>query len=184
MDSQEIIKSLLVHLTLIGTGLVLVWGSYLNLVATKTIKLRYRFKDQYFLIFVYLVAMIATLGSLFYSEVAGYEPCKLCWYQRILMYPQAILYMVALAKNDMKVGVYGVALSVVGGAIALYHYLQQIGVITASVCGLVGFSVSCSQRFSTSYGYITIPMMALIAFLLIILAWWAYWLQLRNRVSK
>lgn len=114
-----------------------------------------------------IVALAGTLGSLFYSEIAGYEPCKLCWYQRIFMYPLPFLFGVSLWKKDLGVIKYAVALSIVGGTIALYHYLMQTGVLPGA-CGVVGYSVSCSQRFVMEMGYITIPMMSLSAFGLII----------------
>lgn len=114
----------------------------------------------------FLVALIATLGSLFYSEIAGYEPCKLCWFQRIFMYPQVVLLGIALWKKDPGVTRYLLALSIIGGAIAGYHYLLQIGVAPELPCSAVGYSVSCSQRFVLQFGYITIPLMAFTAFLL------------------
>ena len=118
--------------------------------------------------FSFVVALIATLGSLFYSEIAGYEPCKLCWFQRIFMYPQVIILGVAYIKGHKKVADYSIALSIIGGVLATIHYLFQIGILTSSSCGTVGYSVSCAEKFVLTYGYITIPMMALTAFGLLI----------------
>lgn len=115
----------------------------------------------------FIVALIAMLGSLFYSEVAGYDPCKLCWYQRILMYPQVVLLLMALIKKRKDIIDYSLVLSVIGALIAGYHYLGQLS-ITSLPCSVVGFSASCSQRFVMQYGYITIPVMAFSAFLLMI----------------
>ena len=115
-----------------------------------------------------VVAIIATAGSLFYSEVAGYTPCTLCWYQRILMYPQVILLSVAFLTKDKKISNYILPISVLGAIIAAYHYLLQVGVAPAVVCSAVGYSDSCSQTFVLNYGYITIPMMSLTAFSMII----------------
>ena len=114
----------------------------------------------------FLVALGATLGRLFYSEIAGYEPCKLCWFQRIFLYPQTILLGIALWKKDPGIARYIFALSVIGAVIAGYHYLLQIGVAPELPCAAVGYSVSCSQRFVLQFGYITIPLMAFTAFLL------------------
>ena len=116
------------------------------------------------------VAFIATAGSLFFSEVAGYNPCKLCWYQRIFMYPQVIILWLAWKKQNFSVALTTVVLSVMGGAIALYHYLLQIGIAPELSCSTVGYSASCSERFIMQFGYITIPLMALSAFLLILAA--------------
>lgn len=120
------------------------------------------------LLFALIVSVAATGGSLFYSDVLGYNPCKLCWLQRIFMYPQVVLLGLALWKNDLTVAFYSTALAVIGGLIALYHYLSQLGLLPA-VCSTVGYSVSCSQKFVLQLGYITIPLMSLTAFLLIIL---------------
>lgn len=121
------------------------------------------------ILFSFIVALTATLGSLFYSEIAGFEPCRFCWFQRIFMYPQAIILGLALWKRDRGVGEYSIALSAIGAAIAGYHYLLQRGVVPESSCDAVGYSVSCSRVFVMNFGYITIPLMAFTAFLLILL---------------
>ncbi len=118
-------------------------------------------------LFAFLVATVSTLGSLFYSEILKYEPCKLCWFQRILMYPQSVLFGLALYKKDRKVVDYGLIFSGLGAVVALYHYLLQVGVVKSGDCAAVGYSVSCAQRFVLEFGYITIPMMAFAGFLLI-----------------
>lgn len=128
-----------------------------------------KFVGTHAIVFSFIVATTATLGSLFYSEIAGFTPCKLCWFQRILMYPEAILLGVALWKKESVIRDYILALAVPGALIAGYHYLLQIGYAPALPCSAVGFSESCSQRFVMTFGYITIPMMALTGFLMIIL---------------
>ena len=121
------------------------------------------------ILFTFVIALIATLGSLFYSEIAGFEPCKLCWFQRILMYPQVILLAMALWKRDRNIAGYSLGLSIPGAIIAGYHYLLQLGVAPAFSCSAVGYSAHCSQRFVMNFGYITIPLMAFSAFVIIIL---------------
>jgi hypothetical protein len=115
-----------------------------------------------------IVALTATLGSLFYSEIAGYAPCKLCWYQRIFMYPQVVLLGIAIWKKDIKIVNYVIPLSIIGALIASYHYYLQLGFKEDVACAVVGYSALCSDRFFLHYGYITIPMQALTAFLLIV----------------
>jgi disulfide bond formation protein DsbB len=115
-------------------------------------------------------ALIATCGSLFYSEIAGYTPCKLCWFQRIFMYTQVFIFGLALIEKDKNIFNYNILLSVVGGLIALYHYIIQFKSDPLVPCSTVGYSASCSDHFTLTYGYITIPMMALSAFALIIVA--------------
>lgn len=127
----------------------------------------------------FVVSLVATLGSLFYSEIAHFTPCLLCWYQRILMYPQVILLGLAMWKKDKGIALYSLALSVFGVAMAGYHYLLQRGVVPELPCSAVGISESCSQRFVMTFGYITIPLMAFTAFLLITLSM----LSLRKKSS-
>lgn len=127
------------------------------------------FFSKYALLFSFVVALAATAGSLFYSEIAGYEPCKLCWFQRILMYPQVLLLGVAWWRKERLMLGYASTLSMIGGLIAGYHYLLQRGIAPALPCSAVGASVACSKVFVMQYGYITIPLMAFTAFALIFL---------------
>ena len=113
------------------------------------------------------IALLSMLGSLFYSEIAGYEPCKLCWLQRIVMYPQVLFFGLALWKKEFSLAIFSLLMSVIGLVIAAYHYLLQIGVVSSTACGAVGYSVSCSQRFVMQYGYITLVMMSLTAFAMV-----------------
>lgn len=132
------------------------------------------FFGKHALLFSFFVAIIATAGSLFYSEIAGYEPCKLCWYQRILMYPQVIILGTALIVRDARVRIYSVTLSIAGFLIAGYHYLLQLGIAPNLPCSAVGYSVSCAKNFVMNFGYITIPLMSFTAFSLILCLWAAH----------
>lgn len=131
-------------------------------------KLILNFFAKHAIVFSFTIALVATIGSLFYSEIAGYEPCKLCWFQRILIYPQVILLGMALLKKDNGIAPYSIVLSIFGALIAGYQHLLQIGIAPSIGCSAQGYSVSCSQQFIMGFGYITIPMMALTVFLLII----------------
>ena len=117
----------------------------------------------------FVASALAMAGSLTYSDVVGYAPCVLCWFQRIFMYPQVILLGLALYRRDLSMRLYAIVLSSVGGALALWHYLGQLGFGTLP-CSALGYSVSCAERFVMQYGYVTIPMMALSAFVLIALS--------------
>ena len=125
------------------------------------------------MLWVFIVSLTATLGSLFFSEIAGYEPCKLCWYQRILMYPLALLSGIALIRKENWLLPYALVMSVIGGLVALYHYFLQIGTLLNlavdkfAPCSTVGYSASCTSIFQLKFGFITIPMMAFIAFSII-----------------
>ncbi|NCO11065.1 disulfide bond formation protein B [Candidatus Pacearchaeota archaeon CG_4_9_14_0_2_um_filter_39_13] len=118
---------------------------------------------------MFLVSLVAMLGSLYYSEIAGYNPCTLCWYQRIFMYSQVFILGLASFRKDKKVMPYIYLLSAIGLLIAVYHYIMQLSQVDSVFCELVGYSASCSETFFLSMGYITIPLMAASAFLLIIL---------------
>lgn len=171
------VNKILFLLTVAGDILIL--GAVLTLIVYFVKKKQGRpfpFKNRLFgflgkraVLWAFIVALIATLGSLFYSEVAGYEPCKLCWFQRIFMYPQVVLLGMALFKKDKGILSYAVALSLPGLAVALSHYLLQTTGVSIFSCRAVGYSVSCAKIFVLNFGYITIPMMAATAFALIIL---------------
>lgn len=85
------------------------------------------------------------------------------------MYPQVLLFGAALWKSEERIADYIMVMSVVGAFIAGYHYLLQIGVLPELPCSAVGFSVSCAQIFTMGLGYITIPLMAFTAFVIITL---------------
>ena len=124
-----------------------------------------------------IVAFVSMVSSLFYSDIAGYEPCKLCWYQRIFMYSQVFILAIALWRKNREVVEYSIGLSLIGGLIAAYHYYGQI-TNTPLPCSVIGFSSACSQRFVLTYGYITIPMMALTGFGLILMV------MISRKISK
>ncbi|RQW18941.1 disulfide bond formation protein B [Bacillus sp. C1-1] len=118
------------------------------------------------LLFAWLVSFVATLGSLYFSEIKGFEPCALCWYQRIFMYPLVLLIGVGIIRKDTGVAIYSAILSGIGMVISIYHYaIQKLPVNEDDVlgCGLV----SCSGEYINWLGFITIPFLAGTAFILI-----------------
>ena len=116
--------------------------------------------------FIFLISTTATFGSLLFSEVLGWEPCKLCWFQRIFMYPQVVIAAVGIIKKDKNVFLYHRYLSFFGLLIALFHYLIQWQVISGIDCNLVSSSSSC-VKINFYAGFVSIPFMSLLAFLLI-----------------
>lgn len=108
----------------------------------------------------FLVASAAMLGSLFYQFGDNLFPCELCWFQRIFMYPLAFVIGVSLWKKQEDAFDYVLPLCVIGGAISLYHYFIQF----LSVALVCSGGASCSQVQAASFGYMTIPLMALTAF--------------------
>lgn len=114
----------------------------------------------------WVVSLIATGGSLYFSEVAGFLPCKLCWFQRIFMYPQVILLGIAAYRGDRSIIRYALPLSAIGGLISLYHNLEIWFPKLAEVAPCTA-GVPCNVDYLNWYGFITIPLMALVAFILI-----------------
>jgi len=111
-------------------------------------------------------SVIAMSGSLYLSEVMGFPPCPLCWYQRIAMYPLvAILGVGILKRDDKNVRAYALPISIIGLLVALYHCAMTYGLVEEGTCA-VG-AVSCTIRWINWYGFITIPLMALVAFTVI-----------------
>ncbi len=167
----QIVTWILSALVILGQLLLVVWlGGNVFFRKTPWAEVLREKEGEWALRGALIVALIATLGSLFYSEIAHYTPCLLCWYQRIFMYPQVILLGIAVWKKDTSVAIYSLALSIIGVALALYHYLLQLGVAPELPCAAIGYSAACSQRFVLTFGYITIPLMALTAFFLIIVS--------------
>jgi len=120
------------------------------------------------LIVISIVALIATMGSLYYSEVRGFEPCTLCWYQRILMYPIVLISGVAIFQKNERIALTTAIFSLIGGSISLYHYaIQKMSFLSESApaCGLV----PCTGQYVNYMGFITIPFLALIAFAIILI---------------
>ena len=113
-----------------------------------------------------LAAWIAMCGSLYFSEVAGYIPCTLCWYQRILMYPLTAILLVGLLRRDRHLPYYVLPLSLFGLCISTYHYLlEKTDIFSGSTACRQG--VSCTTQWINWFGFVTIPFLALIAFLII-----------------
>ncbi|MGM0875806.1 MAG: disulfide oxidoreductase [Bacillota bacterium] len=118
------------------------------------------------LLFSWISSLIATLGSLYFSEVLHYTPCTLCWYQRILMYPLTLILGIAFYQGDRNVYKYVLPISIVGIFISAYHYsLQKIPFLQKFEMCTSG--VPCSGEYINLLGFITIPFLALLAFSLI-----------------
>lgn len=124
------------------------------------------FIKKYAIELAFIVSFGATVGSFFYSEIIGFEPCKLCWFQRILMYPQPLILGIALAKKHTNVRDYILPFAILGMIIAGIHYYTQIGG-TSTLCPESDTAISCIQRFIFEFNYITIPVMSFTVFALV-----------------
>lgn len=117
--------------------------------------------------FTLAVAGVSTLASLYFSEIADYVPCRLCWYQRIAMYPIALIAFVALLRRDRDARFYTVPLATIGAGISVYHYLIERGVVADSEsCSL--FGPPCAAVWFERFGFVTLAFMALCGFVAII----------------
>jgi len=117
---------------------------------------------------MFLISLIATVGSLFFSEVMEFIPCTMCWYQRIFMYPLVIIFLINLLYPDEKLFKYAFPLVLLGLALSVYHNLLMFGIIDEKVVPCVQ-GVPCSTRYIDWLGFITIPFLSLVSFLSIFL---------------
>ena len=111
----------------------------------------------------WFIALVATVGSLFFSEVMQLPPCVLCWYQRIAMYPLVLIIGSGIILRDSRMKSYALPLCLIGLTISIYHNLLYYGLIPESITPCVE-GISCTSRQIEWLGFITIPLMALTAF--------------------
>ena len=111
----------------------------------------------------WVIALVATVGSLFFSEVMGLPPCLLCWYQRIAMYPLVVIIGSGIIMRDSQMRYYAVPLCLTGLVISVYHNLLYYGIVPESIAPCTA-GISCTSRQIEWLGFITIPLMALMAF--------------------
>lgn len=156
MDEQapEIIFTLLLAGVLLGSAWILALGK-------RNLKRELRSLTMEL---ATLVAFGATLGSLYFSEIRNFLPCEFCWYQRIAMYPLALILLIATIRRDRKIIPYALTLSTIGGIISAYHYQSQLFPGQGSSCGL---DASCAYKWVEVFGFVTIPLLAFGSFLLI-----------------
>ena len=114
----------------------------------------------------FAVALVATAGSLYFSEVADFIPCKLCWFQRIAMYPLVLLALPAL-RHDRRAALYLLPLPIVGLAISGWHILVERGVVEDTQSCAISAPGGCATKWIEEFGYVTIPTLAATAFALI-----------------
>lgn len=159
----EIINTILGTLTLIIHVIVVLYF-LLYFIRKDLLKQINTYVKDYGIEFSLIITITAIVSSLYYSNIVGFEPCTLCWYQRIFIYPQAILLSVALFRKEKTIIPYSITLAVISSLISAYHYIVQritdfnSQVSLATPCTLAG---NCTSKFVFEYGYITIPLMAL-----------------------
>tara|TARA_B100000029_G_scaffold508367_1_gene595067 strand:- start:8886 stop:9410 length:525 start_codon:yes stop_codon:yes gene_type:complete len=124
------------------------------------------FLHQHAQILTLVIAISATVGSLYYSEIANFVPCDYCWYQRIAMYPITILITTSLLTKKSLNSIFLITLAILGLLISVYHYQLQIFPEQVNFCSTV---VPCQSKWVEEFGFVTIPFMSASAFLAIFL---------------
>lgn len=120
----------------------------------------------------FFIALVGMLGSLYFSDVVGWVPCILCWYQRIALYPLVVIFAIGVWKQEASAQVYGLVLAIIGLVISLYQIYIQIassfGEELQGFCSAIG-ATDCSEIYMQEFGYITFPVVSATAFLYIVL---------------
>jgi disulfide bond formation protein DsbB len=147
-------------------GLLLLVGLAALVGAATPLRALRRAVEGYELWLAFVVTAIATGGSLFFSEIAHFVPCELCWYQRICMYPLSITTLIAALANDERIARYLLPLPVAGAGVAVYHLLVENGVVGQSSSCLISAPGGCGVKWIDEFGYVTIPTLALTGFAL------------------
>ncbi len=119
-------------------------------------------------------SLIAMLGSLYFSEIANFPPCVLCWYQRITMYPLVVILGFAIYKKDRNLVLPAFVLAAVGWLIAVYHNLLYYNILPEAAAPCIA-GVSCTTKFIEWFGFVTIPFLAFLGFTGILTALIIYW---------
>lgn len=123
---------------------------------------------KYHIYSVWFIALSATCLSLYFSEILRFPPCTLCWYQRICMYPILLITTVGILNNDRLIHRYVLPLAVIGLGISVYHNLLYYGLLPESIVPCTA-GISCTTKFIEYFGFVTIPLLSMIAFVLIII---------------
>ncbi len=116
----------------------------------------------------FLFATGASVMTLIYSEIFGFTPCGLCWFERIMLYPQVLIIGGAIFFKDNLAPRYGILLSSIGFVISLYHHYLQMGGTEVIRCPTAGPGVSCAERSFFEFGFVTFPLMAAVLFAFLI----------------
>ena len=116
-----------------------------------------------FVFLSFITASIATLGSLFFSEIMEFIPCSMCWYQRIFMYPLVFIFLINMLYPDDKIVKYAMPLVLTGWAFSIYHNLLMFDIIPESIVPCVQ-GVPCSTEYINWFGFITIPFLSFLAY--------------------
>ncbi len=153
--------------TVVGIGtigiILLIISIWLLLFLQETGNRYFHFLKKHAFHFGFLLALSAIIGSLIYSEIFKFAPCTFCWWQRIFMYPQAIVLGIGIWLKDIKIWLTSIVLSAIGLCFSISHILLQAGIRQSSGACLES-SVSCTKIDVLIFGWVTIPIMCLTLF--------------------
>ena len=121
-----------------------------------------------YVFFAFIISLVSTLGSLFFSEIMHFIPCSLCWYQRIFMYPLVLIFLINLLFPDDKLFKYAILLVIFGWLISIYHNLLMFGIIPENLSPCVQ-GVPCSTDYINWLGFITIPLLSFFAYTIVLI---------------
>ncbi|WP_223479548.1 disulfide bond formation protein B [Oricola indica] len=121
-------------------------------------------RNGLWLLFAWMIAVAATLTALFIGEIVGQTPCNLCWFQRIFMFPLAIILGIAAFRSDSSIKFYALPLVGLGAAIAFFHTLIYFGLIEEAIIPCTRAGPSCAGEAMTILGSVPLPLASLIAF--------------------
>ncbi len=156
--------------TLAICGLLGMVGILVLCVDLYTTKFFSRYARTWGLWVAFSATSLSSAMTLLYSEYFDILPCGLCWLERIALYPQILLLLVAIYYKDMMVARYGIALSTFGLSVSLYHHYIQMGGTQFIKCPAAG-GVDCAKRFFFEFGFMTFPLMAAILFAFLIIVY-------------
>jgi disulfide bond formation protein DsbB len=160
-DTIELVGAVLALAAAAGAlGVVLVWLLGDRVAAARPLAAAVQRRRNQFTL---AIALCSTVGSLYFSEHEHFLPCRLCWFQRVLMYPLVLIALVAIVRKDRSANWYIAPLAVVGASISTYHYLIEWGVIADSdSCSL--FGPPCAEVWFRTFGFVSLAFMALCGF--------------------
>lgn len=121
-----------------------------------------------YIFLAFLISLVATLGSLFFSEIMYFIPCSLCWYQRIFMYPLVFIFLINLLYLDNNILKYSLPLVIIGLILSIYHNLLILKIIPEKLSPCME-GIPCTEDYINWFGFITIPLLSFTSFLFILI---------------
>jgi disulfide bond formation protein DsbB len=168
-------------LVVVAGIVVIVGAAVVELAGGRALSALGRLLDGWELGLAWTIAALAMASSLYFSEIADYVPCPLCWYQRIAVYPLVVVLGLAALRRDRQAALYGLVLSLVGALIAAYHYQREWFPNQAALCKQGSL---CEVIWFRVWGFATIPYLSLVAFLgIAVLCALALWNGRRGRAT-